>query len=101
MKPGGIKSAMLNASPDLVHCLCECIHNVSKGNIPIAPKAHKKLRRHRKQIRQILNRKVKAKRKKQLLSQTGGFLPLLLAPIISVLGGFLGETISSAIRGSG
>lgn len=95
--PQQIGAAVKNASPNLIKCLVDCCHNVSCGNIPVGKKTIKQLRRHKKTIRQILNRKAKAKRKRQLLSQSGGFLPLLLAPIIGLAGSLAGEAISSAI----
>ena len=37
------------------------------------------------------------KKKRQLLLQEGGFLPALLAPIISLAGGLIGELVAKQL----
>jgi hypothetical protein len=98
LNPKQVKGVLENSQKDLVSCLCECMHNVAKGSVPIPPATLSKLKKHRKKIRQILNGKTKQKQRKQLLEQSGGFLPLLLAPIISLVGGLVGEAIGGAIN---
>ncbi len=88
---------MIHADKDLVRCLCECIQNVAVGNVKIGKSRRLKLKKHRATLRSIINRKTPLGRKRKLLSQTGGFLPLLLAPIIGIAGSLIGDAISGAI----
>jgi len=91
------KALMKHADKDLVRCLCECIQNVTLGNVKIGRQRRKKLAKHKGVLRRILNRKTSVGRKRKLLGQTGGFLPLLLAPIIGLAGSLIGDAISGAI----
>ena len=81
------KALLQNISPGLLKCLCECSLNVLKGNVKLTSSQKQLLRRHRKVLRSLADRKTTVKRKKQLLVQKGGFLPALLGPILSTLAG--------------
>ena len=79
-KPQMVKAVIGAADKDLITCLCECAHNVIKGNVPLS-KAHlTRLQRHKKHIRELAKKRTTQQRKRKLL-QTGGFLPALLAPL--------------------
>lgn len=94
------------ADKNLVRCICECILNILKGNIVLPGKDKKKLSKHKKVLRKLVDKintnrtavpsqagsttgKRKStldgwKKKKRILLQSGGgFLPLLIAPLIS------------------
>ena len=88
-KPPLVKAVVKNASPQLVKTLCECCHNVLKGNVPLTPVQKRRLRRHKANLRQLTKKKLSVKKRKQLL-QTGGFIGALLGPVIGVLKGVLG-----------
>ena len=88
-KPPTVKAIVKNASPQLVKTLCECCHNVLKGNVPLTTAQKRRLRRHKTSLRQLTKKKLSVKRRKQLL-QTGGFIGALLGPVIGVLKGVLG-----------
>lgn len=83
------KALMQNVSPSLLKCLCECCLNVLKGNVKLTTTQKQSLSRHRKVLREMSDRKVPVKRKKRIVVQKGGFLPLLLKPILSTLAGIL------------
>lgn len=89
---------LINSDSDLVLCLCECIENILNGNIKLSSKQKKKLQRHKKALRNICDCKTKVSDKKKILVQKGGFLPLVLAPILGVAGSLLGDAISSVIN---
>ena len=81
------KAMIKHADSDLVHCLCECAHNILKGNVPLTSGQLAKLKSYRQHLRNLVD---KTKTNKKRILQTGGFLPALLAPIAaSVLGGLL------------
>ena len=61
----------------------------------LRPSLQKKLKRHSKALRKLTNKKTSIKMKRKILSQRGGFLPLILAalPAIgSIVGGILSRT---------
>ena len=76
---------------DLIDCFSDIAKNIISGNIKLRPHHLKALRRRRKAVRLLASKKTSLAKKKALLSQTGGFLGSLLTPIISVLGGLLGN----------
>jgi hypothetical protein len=69
-----------------------------QGNVKIGGKRKKKLGEHKAVLRRILDRKTNITRKRKLLVQSGGFLPLLLAPIIGFVGSLIGDAVSSAVN---
>ena len=73
--------------PGLIKCLCECIYNVIKGNVPLGSGQKKKLRRYKKHLRELADRKTSSQKKTKILNQKRGFLPAVLAPILSSLAG--------------
>jgi len=85
------------ASTDNIDALSEIALNLLKGNIPLNTKEKKKLKRHKDKIRKLGKRNVSTKKKKTLLVQEGGFLPLLLAPFLSAAGYIAGRAISTAL----
>lgn len=72
-------------------CLSECALNILKGNVPLNKKQFGKLKKHRKSL-QTLSKKNISNKKSQQLVQRGGFLPMLLSPI-------LGALASAAVKG--
>ena len=97
LKPKQIKGVIENSDKELVGCICECMYNVANGTFPVPPKTLAKLKKHKSKIRKVIAKRTNFKKKKKLLAQSGGFLPLLLAPIVSLVGGLVGESIGGAI----
>ena len=89
-KPGLIKAVLKGASPDLISALSECSLNVLKGNVRLTPTQKKRLTKYKTNLRLLAKRGTAQKRRRQIL-QKGGFLPLLLKPIVGALGGLLGS----------
>ena len=83
------KAILANGGKPLQLCLRECAINVLKGNVHLSKVQFNKLKKHKQKIRD-LSKKNTSLKKRLSIEQKGGFLPLLLAPIIgSVLGGLL------------
>ena len=40
---------------ELVHCICDCVHNILQGNIPLEHEEKERLRRHRHCLRKLAN----------------------------------------------
>jgi hypothetical protein len=75
--------------PDLVHCICDCVYNILKGNIPIKDQDKKQLKRHSHKLRELIKKKTTNKKRKELV-QEGGFLGLIIPSIVRLLGGLFG-----------
>lgn len=86
------QALLRKADPSIIRCICECALNILRGNIPLKSDQKKKLRRHAPLIRRLAAKKGCWKSKKKFVVQSGGFLPLLLAPI-------LGTVLSNLIGG--
>lgn len=93
-KPSVRKAIIENSNKELVDTICECLHNILKGNVRIPSETYKILKRHQGVVRDLHNKKVGIIKKKKLLIQNGGFLPALLAPIIT---GIAGSLISNLV----
>ena len=96
--PPDVRKRLINkASADEVRAISEIALNVVKGSFQINANIRDQLAEHKHHIRKLSKRTVSHKLKKHLLSQKGGFLPLLLSPVLSALGIIVGKTISSHI----
>ena len=93
-KPKLRKSIIRAAEKDLITCLSECSHNVLNGNIQLSAKDKKALKRHRKALRELAKKKLSTTKRRNLLVQRGGFLPALLAPILTVATTLLTSLVS-------
>lgn len=97
LKPKLRRQLLANCSDEFIHCLCECAHNLSKGTVPVDSTQFKKIDRHRNKIRALLDKDSNKEKRRSFLIQKGGFLPLLLAPILAALGTFAGEKLASVL----
>ena len=79
---------------EFLDCVCECVKNVLKGNVPRSSSQKQNLSRHRKQLRKLSSKKTLKKKKIEII-QRGGFLGALITPILSILGGLLGSNGAS------
>ena len=75
------KAILEHADPDLIHALCECAHNILRGNVQMTPREKTRLRKYQTKLRLIARKNVSVKQKRRHLQQTGGLLPALLAPL--------------------
>lgn len=76
---------------ELLDCISECCLNVIKGNVPLTERQFQLLRRRKKNLAAVARKKTSQKEKRQII-QSGGFLGVLLKPILGILGSlFLGN----------
>lgn len=90
------REAFINtATNDQISCICDCANNILIENIPLTESDLKKLKRYESFIRYLAENRGKRnyKEKKEYLIQEGGFLPVLLAPILSAAASILAETL--------
>jgi len=81
-------------------CICDCATNILNKNISLTPKQHKALEKYQDLLRYLAENKNyfrKDPEKRKYINQSGGFLPLLLAPILSAAGTILAETLIKKI----
>lgn len=89
------RKALLDAGgKKLQLCLRECAVNLLKGNVYLNKKQFNKLKKYKKPLRE-LSKKSTSQKRRQKIVQTGGFLPMLLAPVI---GSLLGATLKKLTK---
>jgi hypothetical protein len=91
------ESLLENATKDEIQCLTEIAFNIVNGNFPLDSKTLEKLTKHKQEVRKLSKRPGSHHKKKKFLKQKGGFLPLLLTPVLSVLGTIAGSLINSQL----
>src|SRR5687768_16469789 len=69
------------ATPDQIRSLTEIASNVIKGNFKVNEETVKKFNKHKEHIRHLAKKTISHKKKKDNLTQKGGFLPLLITPV--------------------
>ena len=79
------KRLLACAHKDLIQCISECALNVLKGNVKLSSVDLKRIKRHRKLVRTLAEKKTALKKKRELLIQKGGGLPALLIPILTLV----------------
>ena len=90
-----LRKAIIDAcDKDLVYCICECIQNVLKANVPVPLKTVERLKPYKNTMFKVVNKRINVRQKKKLLNQNGGFLPILLAPLLGIIGTLVGDVIA-------
>lgn len=88
--PKDHKAISQSLKADTIKCLCDCCHNILQGRIRVSPSNKRKLLKHRKILRRLAGKSTAINKKKELLiKQQGGFLHLLIKPVLSAIGGLL------------
>ncbi len=79
------KTAILKkAQPQLILAICESIYNILEGKVPLNLIQKQELKKYKAILRKLVQ-KNKIKYKKKLLVQSGGFLPVILPAIFSLI----------------
>lgn len=89
MQPKHRKLILKAADKELIQLVCECAHNLLKGNVEVEDSKKKKLARYKAVLRRIVKKGECFKKKKNYIIQKGGgiLLPLLISAVIqAVLG---------------
>lgn len=84
-----------DAKSCIYYSIAEISKNTLNGNIPVTPQQRVKLTKYKSQLRKLARKSgVSLKQKKEIVNQTGGaFLPALLYPVLSYLGGRLADKL--------
>ena len=70
---------------ELVHCICDCVHNILQCNIPVSEEEKERFKRHRHCLRKLVKKKTPDRVKKHLI-QEGGFLGALIPTLVGLVG---------------
>ena len=74
------------------------VARVPHRNVLLTADEKQRLKYHKDRMATLLKKRVSYKKKKQVLSQSGGFLPQLLAPVLGIASSLIGDAISGAIN---
>lgn len=80
------RAALLRtADHKFIRCICECVVNTLKGNVPLEHREKERLSKYKTTLRRIAAKQGNWKAKRKLVLQRGGFLPYIIGPILSAL----------------
>lgn len=92
--PAERRAIIRGGDANLIHSLGELSHNVLCGNIGLSSGKYAKLKRYRRSLHELADRKLSINRKKDLIlsnKQSGGFLPILASLAAPLISGILGN----------
>lgn len=94
-----LKGIVKNGSNDFISCLCELVDNILRGKIPLTVSQKRKLNRYKLTLRKLGCKSVPLTVKKRIFanSQSGGFLPFLIPPLLGIAGTLAGRAIAKGI----
>lgn len=95
------RNLIRKADPCFIEILRECALNVLRKNVSIPAERLRKLKRHAKTMVYVAKPRKSVRRAQRALEQRGGFLPLILPAVVSLLSGFAGEALGKAIHRNG
>ena len=70
---------------ELVHCICDCVHNILQGNIPITEEEKERFKKHKHCLRKLVKKKTPDREKLKIV-QEGGFLEGLIPTLVGLIG---------------
>ena len=77
--------------------VCEVCSNLLHGNLKISKESKIKLKRFKRPIKELSNRRISIKRKQEVINQQGGFLTTIAGIALPLLTDLLISTISKKI----
>lgn len=86
LKPKYRRILLKACQEEEINFICECIHNVLQGKIPLHPQEKSKLGKYKNILRTLLRKGRKHMTRKNIIIQKGGsFLPIILGAVLSTL----------------
>jgi len=79
------KNLIKQATPEQIACICEATLNVVNKNVPISDAKIRKLKPYQRVIKKISFEKIPLEKKRKILVQKGGFLPVILSTVLGIL----------------
>ena len=87
------KAIITNCDKDLVNSVSECALNLLHGNVKLSDCTRRKLRKYRRQLRTVVDRRVPLAHKKKVIIQRGGFLVSLLTAVLPTLASLIYDSL--------
>ena len=84
-KPKVLKQQIHKVHPVVIKTLKRLSKNYIKGNVRLTPSQLRRIRRHKRALKELALQKTSLAKSRQLL-QSGGFLQSLVLPLISLFG---------------
>lgn len=89
------KALLKSANNKQIKSVCEVCLNILKGNVRVNVK---KIKKYKQTLRKLAKRNISNESKKRVLvNQSGGFIPLIAPAIISAISGIIGKVISKKL----
>ncbi len=83
---------MVNAaSADEIRAITEIVRNCLAGNVPLQTKCLTKMKRHKKKLRLLSQKRYPVREKKELIKQTGGIWASLIPVAVSTVASLIGN----------
>ena len=57
------KQILHHCGKDFLNCVCECVKNVLKGNVPLTSSQKQKLSHHRNKLRELVLKKLRRRKR--------------------------------------
>lgn len=92
------KKLIKTAKTSNLNAISEIALNLKNGNLPVHPKFRQKLKKFRNSVLKVANKKFSVNKKKQILLQNGGVLPLLASPFLATLAPIVGQAIFNSLN---
>ncbi len=92
-KKSNTKKLIIEGDDNLIRVLNDCVLNTLNGNINLSKKEKKRLRKFKIYLRRILKQKTTKDKKKILVQEGHGFLPLILPGAITLITALLENII--------
>ena len=92
-RPAMARAIIQKSDRELIRLLSEIAHNTLKGNVRLTNGQSSKLKRYRKQLHLLANKRASLTNKRKIL-QKGGILPVLVGAIAPLLAGLIGGLAS-------
>ncbi len=83
---------MVNAATaDEIRAITEIVRNCLAGNVPLQRNCLTKMKRHKKKLRLLSERRYPVREKKELIKQTGGIWASLIPVAVSTVASLIGS----------
>ena len=83
-KDPNVLKRILRSAPDIIiKSICNAAYNLAQGDVHLSPKEKQNLAKYRAIIRKLIRKNDAVSKKRRILNQKGGFLPL--APLVPLL----------------
>ena len=87
---------------DIKNCVIDAISEISSncllGNIPLTNCNYKKLQKYKNTLRALSTKNISRIKKRKLIQQKGGFLNILLPPVLTLLATAIGNIIDRRLH---